>query len=214
MRSLHTALAILALGLTLAGCRAIRAATTVPTTDLAALAAKTPTGAYVSDPDHTAVLFSVRHFRFSQAIGRVRRAEARLDWNLEDPEKSKVDVEIDTASLDTNSQSIDAALKAKAMFDVAEFPRARFVSTKVARAAPNAASGTIEGELTLKGETHPVKLDVVFNGGEIDGLTLKPTLGFAATATLNRAEWHLGQWIPVVGNEVKVTIEIEFVKSG
>ncbi|MFO1186385.1 MAG: YceI family protein [Alphaproteobacteria bacterium] len=208
------AAAAVTLPLALGACQAIRAVTTVPTTDLSALANKTPSGVYLSDPDHTAVLFSVRHFRFAQAIGRLRDVAAKLEWNLEEPDKSKVDVTFRTASLDTNSPSIDSALKAKSMFDVVEFPEGHFVSTKVERAGTNAATGTITGDLTLRGETHPVTLAVTFNGGDIDGLTLKPTLGFAATAVLRRAEWHLGEWIPVVGNEVKLTIEIEFVRSG
>jgi polyisoprenoid-binding protein YceI len=207
------AISLLAIALAsgLAACQAIRAATTVPTTDLAALTNKTPTGTYVNDPPHTALLFSVRHFRFSQFVGRIDKVGAKLDWNLEDPAASRLDVTIPTSSIDTNSEVIDNALKAKGMFDVAAFPEAHFVSTKLTRTGP--ATGTILGDLTLKDETHPVKLDAVFNGGDVDGLTLAPTLGFSASGTFNRSEWRLGQWFPVIGNDVKLTIEIEFVKA-
>lgn len=211
MRIVVGGLCALALASGLVACQAIRAATTVPTTNLAALTAKTPTGTYVNDPAHTALLFSVRHFRFSQFIGRIGKVGARLDWNLEDPGSSRLDVTIPISSIETNVDEIDRALKAKGVFDVAAYPEARFVSTKVARTGP--ASGTVEGDLTMRGETHPVTLDVMFNGGDIDGLTNKPTLGFSATGTLSRARWRLGEWFPVVGNDVKLTIEIEFVRA-
>lgn len=203
---------ILVAMLALTGCQAIRAATTVPTTNLAALTTKTPAGIYKSDPTHTAVLFSVRHFRFANTVGRFRAVDATLQWDPANPEMSKLDVTIATASLDTNAKVIDDPLKAARMFDVTNFPQAHFVSTRVTRDA-NSATGHVEGDLTIKGVTQPVTLDVTFNGGEIDGLTNRPTLGFAATAKLARSQWGLAEWVPVVGNEVTLQIEIEFNKA-
>jgi len=209
MRFHVSAFALLALAL--AGCQAIRAATTVPTTNLAALATKTPAGIYKSDSTHTAVLFLVRHFRFANTVGRFRTVDATLHWDPAHPETSTLDVTIATASLDTNTKLIDDPLKATGMFDVANFPEAHFISTGVTRTGE--AVGRVTGDLTIKGVTRPVTLDVTFNGGEVDGLTNKPTLGFAASAKLIRSQWGLGEWVPVVGNEVTLQIEIEFTRA-
>lgn len=199
----------LVVALLLSGCTAIGAATTHATTDLSTLADKTPAGIYHADVDHTSVHFKVRHFNFSTFVGRFNAIEAELNWNPAAPEESTLVVEIDTASIDTGVPALDDLLRAASMFDAANHPPAKFVSTQIILTGD--ATGEVLGDLTVKGRTRPLTFNVTFNGGDVNGLTGKPTLGFSATADMPRSQWGLGQWYPVVGGEVRLEIEAEFV---
>ena len=193
------------------GCTAIKAATTRATTDLSALAQKTPAGTYKSDPEHTTLIFKVRHFNFSTFVGRFDDIDGTLQWDPANPQGSKLEVIVDTASIDTRLPALNGQLQDASFFDSKNQPQARFVSTMITETSKN--TGEIRGDLTIKNQTHPLTLEVTFNGGDVNGLTGKPTLGFSATAEIQRSAWGLGEWFPVVGNDVKLEIEAEFVKA-
>jgi polyisoprenoid-binding protein YceI len=197
--------------LALPACTAIKAGMTRATTDFATLQTETPAGVYKSDPDHTTLHFKVRHFNFSTFVARFDKVSATLQWDPADPAKSHLEAVVDTASVDTRVPTLDAQLRSDQMFDSAASPVARFVSTRIIRMSNT--SGEVRGNLTIKGQTHPVTLKVVFNGGGVNGLTGKSTLGFSAHAQIRRSEWGLGAWFPVVGDEVELEIETELVKA-
>ena len=192
------------------GCQAIKAATTVPTTNMAEVANEAPAGVYRRDAPHTSLLFKLRHFAFSQFIGRLDKVDATLIWDPVAPINSKLDVVIDTASVDTNNREIDQYVKSDRMFNAAKFPTAHFVSSKIVQTGKT--TGDVLGDFTMNGQTHPVTLHVTFNGGAVNGLTDKPTLGFSATGIINRADWGMGDLFPVLGHDVTLDIEIEFEK--
>ena len=205
------AMTVLIFGLmVLPACTAIKAGTTRATTNFTALSSETPAGVYALDQDHTTITFKVRHFNFSMFVGRFDRYDGTLQWDPANPTASRLDITIETASINTRNQELDKQLRDKAMFDSAVSPQAHFVSTQVARLSDT--EGEVRGDLTIKGETHPVTLHVTFNGGDVNGLTSKPTLGFSATTEINRQTWHLGEWFPVVGADVRLEIEAEFEK--
>jgi polyisoprenoid-binding protein YceI len=97
-------------------------------------------------------------------------------------------------------------------FDAAKYPEALFVSTRVDRTGENTAQVT--GELTLRGTTRPVTLTVTLNALKRHPLTFRRTAGFSATATLSRKDFGMDAWSSLVGDEVRLIIEAEAVRSG
>ena len=87
----------------------------------------------------------------------------------------------------------------------------RFASTRFERTGES--RGTLSGDLTIRGVTQPVTLDVTFNGFAPDPLTKKDTLGFSADGHFSRAKFGLATWYPAVGDDIHVRIQAEFVKT-
>jgi polyisoprenoid-binding protein YceI len=168
-----------------------------------------PTGAYGLDPSHSQLLFSIAHIGLTDYYGRFDRLSGTLDFDPKNPEKSNVAVTIDASSVDTPSSGINDELKGT-VFGIRAFPTATFKSTSVRRMGPDL--GRIEGNLTIKGVTKPVTLDVVFSGGEEDPLNGSYALGFKATATIKRTDFGLTgmEWEPLVGDDVNLIIEAMF----
>ena len=193
----------------LTSCTAINAVTTSATVDLSALKTKTPAGTYIYDNPESSLIFKVRHFNFSQFVGRFDTVESTLQWDPANVAASKLEVSVDVASVDTHVSTLDTELRD--VFGAKQCPKAHFVSTQVTVTSKN--TGEVAGDLTINGQTHPTTLHVIFNGGDINGLTNKPTLGFSATTVINRSEWGMGKWFPIVGNDVKLEIEAEFAKA-
>jgi polyisoprenoid-binding protein YceI len=142
---------------------------------------------------------------------RFDRAEGALNWRAGGLAASSVDVSIDASSVDTNVPLLDKLVKGKDMFDAAHNPTIHFVSTRFDRTGEN--SGKLNGDLTIRGVTHPVALDVTFNGYGVNPLTKQDTLGFSATGKFSRGQFGLTTWYPAVGDDVNVRIEAEFEKK-
>jgi polyisoprenoid-binding protein YceI len=170
--------------------------------------ARVPRGRYELDPHHWSITFDVEHLKFSRFVMRFDRASAALDWNEGGLEQSTVEATIDASSVDTNVPLLDKMVKGPDMFDVERYPDIRFVSTRFVRTGE--ASGKMTGELTIRGTTRPVTLDVTFNGAGRDPLTKQDALGFSAEGSFSRAQFGLATWFPAVGDDVHVRIQAEF----
>jgi polyisoprenoid-binding protein YceI len=190
----------------LASCTALR----VVTHEVDDNPVKAPAGTYHLDPHHWSVLFDVDHFGYSRFVTRFDKVEAVLEAVPSAPGKSRVSVTVKAGSVNTNDPELDAMLKGPDMFDVAAFPDIEFRSTAVKRTGPK--TGEVVGNLTIRGQTHPVTLAVTFNGAAPDPLTGEDTIGFSATGNFDRSQWGLSAWWPAVGNDVHVSIQAEFVK--
>jgi polyisoprenoid-binding protein YceI len=180
---------------------------------LAAPLASAQYSTWTSDPAHSEVDFSIRHMSVSNVHGQFGKVAATILLNEADIAKSTVTATIDTATIDTGVSARDADLKSDSFFDVAKFPAATFVSTAVAR---NGNRLTVTGNFTLHGVTRPVVLDVEGPSGPVPGMMdHKPHSGFSATATLSRSAFGIGTKYPpaIVGDEVKLTIDLEVVKQ-
>ncbi|MFL9965710.1 YceI family protein [Paraburkholderia sediminicola] len=173
--------------------------------------ARVPAGRYVIDPDHCSITFDIDHFKYSRFTIRFDRKQGQLDWNEGGLDRSTASVTIDAASIDTNVPLLDKMVKGASMLDVSRYPEIRFVSTRFERTGE--ARGTLTGDLTIRGVTQPVTLDVTFNGFAPDPLTKKDTLGFSADGRFSRAKFGLSTWYPAVGDEIHVRIQAEFVKT-
>jgi polyisoprenoid-binding protein YceI len=171
--------------------------------------------AYKIDPDHSNVGFSIRHF-FSKVPGHFKNYEGTIALDPKDLSKAKVDVSIDTGSIDTGVEDRDKHLKSPDFFDAAKYPKMTFVSTEVIQKGPNHAA--VKGNLTLHGVTKPVTL-------EADVLGFSPDPwggyrgGFEAKTTLKRSDFGIS-WNKAVeggglllGDDVEVTLNIEAVRE-
>ena len=180
---------------------------------LAAPLAVAQTSAWATDPAHSEVDFSIRHGGVSNVHGRIGGVAGTLVYNEADVTKSTVTVTIDISTLDTGVPARDTHLKSDAFFDVAKFPIAAFTSSGVVK---NGSKLTVNGNLTLHGVTKPVVLDVEGPSTPVEGaMDHKPHSGFSATTTINRKDYGIGPNFPsaMVGDEVKLTIEMEIVKQ-
>ena len=175
-----------------------------PSTDLSAV----PKATYNLDPAHTNIIFVINHLGFSNMIGRFDTIGGALDFNSKKPEKSKLTVKVDAASVDTKVAKLDEHLKGADFFDVAKYPDIKFKSTKVEKLSDS--TGKITGDLTLHGVTKPVTLDVTFHGAGPHMMTKAMVLGFGAKATIKRSDFGISQYVPMVGDEVTLIIESEF----
>lgn len=176
---------------------------TAPTTALEGVAS----GIYEIDPSHTSVQFGISHLGFSQYQGRFNAAAGTLAFDAKAPEKSKLAVTIDIASIDTNSAKLEGELKGDQWFDAAQFPTATFTSTGIEKLS--ATTGKLTGDLTLHGVTRPVTLDVTFNGSGINPFANVAALGFSARGSLKRSDFGIRQYLPMVGDDVSIAIESE-----
>ncbi|WP_233837397.1 YceI family protein [Paraburkholderia sp. ZP32-5] len=173
--------------------------------------ARVPVGRYEIDQDHTSITFDIDHFKYSRFTMRFDRKHGQLDWNDGGLERSTASVTIDAASIDTNVPLLDKMVKSDSMLGVSQYPEIRFASTRFERTGES--RGTLTGDLTIRGVTQPVTLDVTFNGFAPDPLTKKDTLGFSADGHFSRAKFGLATWYPAVGDDIHVRIQAEFVKT-
>jgi len=169
-----------------------------------------PTGRYVLDPRHGQVLFGIAHQGLSDYYGRFDKISGTLNFDSAKPENSTVSIVIDMDSIDPPAPALVPMLKAANAFDTQKFPTATFNSTSIVRSG--ATTGRIIGDLTIKDVTKPVTLDVTFAGGHHDGMSNAYAIGFHATATIKRSDFHLTAmpWGFFVGDDVKLIIEVPF----
>lgn len=168
------------------------------------------------DPDHSSAQFAVKHLSVSTVRGELGKVSGTLVYDEKDVTKSKVDCAIDVKALNTREEKRDNHLRSDAFFDVEHFPSITFVSTKVQKVSKGKLK--ITGDLTIRGKTKATVLDVDFpaTAVEADGDT---HLGAMATTTINRQDFGVAWNTSVssggllVGDDVKVTIDMDFIKS-
>jgi len=167
---------------------------------------------WTSDQSHSEVDFAIGHMSISKVHGRFGGVAATIQYNEADITKSSVQVSVDVGTVDTGSQVRDTDIKGAKYFDVADFPKARFTSTSVAK---NGNGITVTGNFTLHGVTKPVVLDVEELSAPVTDNRSRVHRGFSATATINRTDFGIGSGVPtaMLGNEVKLTIEVDSVKQ-
>jgi polyisoprenoid-binding protein YceI len=162
---------------------------------------------YRFDKVHSQIHASVKHLGFSSSTARFHLKDGVLTLDPADPTSGKVDVTIDATSIDLGDATWKDHLSGEKWFGFAQFPEMRFVSTKVEKGAGNAL--TVHGELTLKGVTKPVTLNATLNQAAEHPFSKKPAVGFSATTTFKRSDFGMAEYVPAVGDEVTVRIEIE-----
>jgi polyisoprenoid-binding protein YceI len=166
---------------------------------------------YHLEKTHVDLLFSISHAGFTEKHGSFRDLDATLQYDASKPENSQVTVVVKTDSLDTAFAPRDKDVKSEKFLDVAKYPEMRFVSTKVTREPDHMLR--IDGDLTLHGVTKPLTLHAKLNKEAPNPFDKRPTLGFSATGSLKRSDFGIATYIPVIGDEVNLTIDAEFNRS-
>jgi polyisoprenoid-binding protein YceI len=170
-------------------------------------------GTYAIDPNHTQVIFAIRHEGLSTFYGRFSKISGGLTFDPASPQTSALNVTIDMTGIETHVDALDKELR-DSVFDANKFPTATFVSTGITKTGDN--TGTVTGNLTLNGVTKPLSLDVTFNGGRNSPIPFQPyRIGFDATGTIHRADFGLDGmvWSGFVGQDVTLMIESEMEKK-
>jgi polyisoprenoid-binding protein YceI len=170
-------------------------------------------GTWEIDPGHAEVGFVGCHLGLTKIRGRFTDVEGTVQV-ANDPNESTVEVTIDMASVESGSADRDHHLRSVDFFDVDNHPTARFRSTAV---GIDGARGTVTGDLTIKGETRPVVLDVAYLGHARDPWDNDRAV-FSASATVNREDWGL-TWNMVldsggllVSKQIQLEIEVELIR--
>src|SRR5579864_657317 len=168
------------------------------------------------DPRHSLAEFSARHMMLSKVRGRFTGVSGTIIDAADDPKHSSVKAEIDVTTLITGDPQRDEHLRSPDFFDVARYPTITFVSTRVSGPRDHF---TVTGDLTIRGQTREVTLDVTFNGvgNSPYGLSVA---GFTAETKINRKDFGLNWNVALeaggfqVGYEIKIEIEVEaFIKD-
>ncbi|HUB85834.1 MAG TPA: YceI family protein [Rhizomicrobium sp.] len=170
-------------------------------------------GTYKIDPNHTQIIFAIRHEGLSTFYGRFSKISGGMNFDPAAPQASVLNVAIDMTGIQTHVDDLDNELRDN-VFDAKKYPTATFVSTGIVKTGDN--TGTVTGNLTLNGVTRPVTLDVTFNGGRSAPIPFQPyRIGFDATATIHRADFGLDGmiWSGFVGDDVTLMIESEMEKQ-
>jgi polyisoprenoid-binding protein YceI len=167
------------------------------------------------DPYHTQVEFSAKHLGMMTVRGLFADVTATGFIDPDHPEASSVDVTIQTASIRTHNPQRDNDLRASNFLEADKYPTMTFKSTKIEAAGQDRF--TMTGNLTIKGNTHPVTLSVV-KYGEFNDPNMGHRIGYSAEGKINRKDFGMtfnmmldGRWI--VSDEIKIMIEGEFVEQ-
>jgi polyisoprenoid-binding protein YceI len=168
---------------------------------------------YSLDPVHTRVLFAVSHAGFSNAMGTVSGSSGRLWFDPEDWRVAKLSVRVPLARLDMGDAKWTKAVGARNLLDVARFPDATFVSTRIE--PKDAQHAQVCGNLTIRDTTRETCLDVTFNQAKHHPLPpFRRTAGFSASVLLSRKDFGITSWPGVIGDRVELRIEAEAIHDG
>jgi polyisoprenoid-binding protein YceI len=159
------------------------------------------------EPDHTYAQFSYSHFGMSRPSGKIMGATGTLVLDTLDPTKDVVDIALDMNTLTTGLPDFDTQLKGKDYFDVAQFPQARFKSTRVETTGDTTANVT--GDLTIHGVTRSVILAVTFTKKAFNPAIFKTGYGFTATAHIGRGAFGVSKYEPFIGDDIDLDIAAE-----
>ncbi|HLA54043.1 MAG TPA: YceI family protein [Flavitalea sp.] len=168
------------------------------------------------DPTHSDLGFKIKHLMISNVSGSFKDFQAEVQTEGVDFNTAQINVSAEMASLSTNNEQRDAHLRTSDFFEVDKFPQLKFKSTRIDKVDNDTL--TLHGELTLKGITKAVKLNV-----EINGVAKDPwggeRAGFVVTGKIKRSEWGvnfnsaLETGGVMLGEEVTINGEIQLIKQ-
>jgi polyisoprenoid-binding protein YceI len=167
-------------------------------------------GTWTIDPTHTEVGFVARHLMVSKVRGAFTDVSGTVTVG-DELSDSRAEVVIATASVSTGAPDRDAHLRSADFFDVEAYPDIRFVSTSF-------DGQTLVGDLTIKGTTHPVALDVEFGGVAVDPWGNEKA-AFEASADVDRTSWgltwnaNLERGGVLVSEKVRIVIDVQLAKQ-
>lgn len=172
---------------------------------------------YEIDPGHTSATFSVRHMMVTNVKGQLGKVTGRVVIDEKNLNNSVAEATIDATAIDTKDKKRDDHLRSADFFDVEKHPNITFKSTKWARAGKGKYK--VKGDLTIRGVTRPVTLDVEELTAEVKDPWGNIKRGATATTKINRRDFGL-EWNKnlerggvLVGDEVKITLDVEMLRK-
>jgi polyisoprenoid-binding protein YceI len=175
-------------------------------------AAKPSVDTYVIDPVHTFVMFKVNHLGFSHSYGRFTDVKGTLKIDEKNPANTKIDIEIAAASIDTQDKKRDKHLRGPDFFNVVQFPKITFKSTKVEK--KSGKNYRVTGDLSLHGEAKSVSFD-------FDRLRTgkdpwdKVRTGGDFNLTIKRSDYNMKYMLGEnkISDEVELIVSVEAIKK-
>ncbi|MFJ1807677.1 MULTISPECIES: YceI family protein [unclassified Streptomyces] len=187
-----------------------------PPTDRLDPALAALTGDWMIDPAHSRIGFSVRHALVTTVRGAFTEYRSRLYFDGRDPARSRAEILLSTASVDTGVEQRDAHLVGRDFLNAAAYPQMRFTSTAVQLAGPDVYRMT--GDLTIRNATRPVELELTYLGHVVDPFGYERA-GFDGTTTINRSEWgltynaRLAEGGAMVSEKVRLQFDIAAIRT-
>lgn len=173
---------------------------------------------FVLDRGYTALTFSWSHLGLSRQIARFNGIEGTAEIDPQNPENSKIDVTIRTNTVQSGSDTFDRILRSPDYLNAATYPTITFTSQSVNRTGEKTAD--VAGDLNILGKSHPVTLHVTLNiFGDHPSAAANPAYlgkkvaGFSATTQIKRSDWGMSKGVPLVSDEIDITIETELVSA-
>ena len=168
-------------------------------------------GTYQIDTRHSQVLFTYLHLGFTEYTGQFTQPTGSLVLDPQNPANDKVEVTFPINKVSTTLPALDTHLQSADFFDAVKYPEGKFTSTSV---TVHGTTATIVGNLTIKDVTRPITLEARLVGAGTSPMgAKKPYVGFAATTTINRSDFHLGFAPSAASDKVDLVINAGFVQT-
>jgi polyisoprenoid-binding protein YceI len=186
---------------------------TIITALLIALSAATFAQTWSVDKGHSRLGFNVTHMNISETSGSFKITEAKITSAKPDFSDAVIELTADVKSIDTDNEQRDGHLKSADFFDAEKFPTLTFKSTSFKKVADKKYK--VSGNLTLKGVTKPVVLDVVLGGTTTNPMSKKDVVGFKITGAIKRSDFGVAAGMPtaMLGDVVTLNAGTEFTKD-
>jgi polyisoprenoid-binding protein YceI len=188
-----------------------------PQTKTTTTAATATTTTWNIDPAHSVAEFKIKHMMISNVKGQFAKVTGVLTLDESDPANSRAEALIEAASIETRDAQRDAHLKSADFFDVEKFPTLSFKSTRISLVRDGELA--VEGDLTIRGVTRKVLFSVEGPTPPAKDPWGNTRVAVSATTKINRKDFGL-TWNTaletggiLVGDEVTITLDVEFVKA-
>ena len=171
---------------------------------------------WLLDPAHSELTFKIKHLLISKVSGAFRNFSATVETEGTDFSTAKIDLTAEVNSISTNNEQRDTHLRSADFFEVERFPQLKFTSTSIEQTGDDSFS--LYGNLTIKGITKPVKLNMEFNGVVNDPYGQEKA-GFFVSGKINRSDWGINLNVALesgglmLGEEVRIQSEVQFVRQ-
>jgi polyisoprenoid-binding protein YceI len=172
---------------------------------------------WIADASHTEVGFKVKHLMITNVKGNFGEYEVNATTEGDDFGKADISFSANTASVNTGNEQRDAHLRSADFFDSENFPQMTFKSTSVS-GFDGSSDFQVHGDLTIRGQAHPVTLDVEF-GGVANDPWGNTKAGFTLSTKINRKHWGLVWNAPteagglLVSEDVKINIDLQLLRK-
>lgn len=171
---------------------------------------------WLLDPAHSELTFKIKHLMISNISGAFKNFSAQVETEETDFSKANINLTAEMNSISTNNEQRDVHLRSSDFFEVEKFPQLKFTSTGIEQIDDE--SFNLYGDLTMKGVTKPVKLNMEFNGIVKDPYG-QEKVGFLVSGKINRNDWGINLNVALetgglmLGEDVRIQCEVQFVRQ-